>query len=88
MYTHEQNSVKVPNLQERSELLALSACLAVSLKHDGTLDRRARRDSENGPSACPVCQSRRQVFCIGTVDAYSAKYSTIVEYKILELFQY
>ena len=31
---------------------------------------------------CPASLS------IGTVDAYSAKYSTIVEYKILELFQY
>jgi len=29
-----------------------------------------------------------QVFSIGTVAAYSAKYSTLVAYKILELFQY
>ena len=29
-----------------------------------------------------------QVFRIGTVDAYSAKYSALVAYKILELFQY
>jgi len=30
----------------------------------------------------------RQVFSIGAVAAYSAKYSDIVEYKIQELFQY
>ena len=45
-------------------------------------------DSENGLS---VCLSRlsvsRQVFSIGTVAAYSAKYSALVAYKILELFQ-
>jgi len=29
-----------------------------------------------------------QVFSIGTVAAYSAKYSALVAYKILELFQY
>ena len=29
-----------------------------------------------------------QVFSIGTVTAYSAKYSASVAYKILELFQY
>jgi len=29
----------------------------------------------------------RQVFSIGTVAAYSAKYSALVAYKILELFQ-
>ena len=29
-----------------------------------------------------------QVFSIGTIAAYSAKYSAIVAYKILELFQY
>ena len=30
----------------------------------------------------------RQLFSIGTVAAYSAKYSALVAYKILELFQY
>jgi len=30
----------------------------------------------------------QQVFSIGTVAAYSAKYSDLVEYKIQELFQY
>ena len=29
-----------------------------------------------------------QVFSIGTVAAYSAKYSALVAYKILKLFQY
>ena len=29
-----------------------------------------------------------QVFSIGTVAAYSDKYSALIEYKILELFQY
>jgi len=49
---------------------------------------RDRRESENGPSACPFCQSHRQVFSIGTVAAYSSKYSALVEYKIRKLFQY
>ena len=47
-----------------------------------------RRDSENGPSVCPIRQSHRQVFIIGTVVALSAKYSALEAYKILELFQY
>ena len=53
-------------------------------------------------SVCPVCQRQtrqaiftvpscfsetRHVFSIGTVAAYSAKYSALVAYKILELFQ-
>jgi len=32
--------------------------------------------------------TERQVFSIGTVAAYSAKYSALITYEILELFQY
>jgi len=36
----------------------------------------------------PMYSNIWQVISIGTVTAYSATYSALVEYKILELFQY
>jgi len=39
-------------------------------------------------TTCWCCSESGQVFSIGTVVAYSAKYSALVAYRILELFQY
>jgi len=52
-----------------------------------TLDFRSSVKTVHTARQLHVYKSR-QVFIIGTVAAYSAKYSALVPYKILELFQY